>query len=160
LVYAGIGMAGVVVAAGLSWSLGRAEAYFLPGIVSNAFTILLCLVSVVVRRPMVALTSHLARRWPARWYRHPKVRPAYDEVTLAWATFFSLRLAAQVVLFRRGSAGTLAVVQFLTGWPSTVLLLAVSYLYGLRRLRALGGPSVEEFKTGSPPPWSGQPRGF
>lgn len=160
MVYAGAGFAGVAVAAGVSWSLGRAEGYFLPGIVNNAFTILLCVVSFAVRRPMVALTSHLARRWPLGWYWHPRVRPAYDEVTLAWAVFFGLRLALQIALFRRGSAVALAAAGFVTGWPATVALLAASYLYGLWRLRALGGPSVEEFRAGVPPPWGGQRRGF
>ena len=41
-----------------------------------------------------------------------------------------------------------------------VLLLIVSYLYGTWRLRSLGGPSVEEFKSGAEPPWEGQQRGF
>ncbi|MBN1424259.1 DUF3159 domain-containing protein [Candidatus Fermentibacteria bacterium] len=160
IVYAAAGMAGVAVAAGLSWGMGRAEAYFLPGIVSNAFTIVLCLVSVVVRRPMVALTSHVARRWPLRWYWHPRVCPAYAEVTVAWALFFGLRLGLQIALFRRGSAAALAAVGLIGGWPATVVLLVVSYLYGVRRLRILGGPSVEEFNAAAPPPWRGQRRGF
>ena len=51
-------------------------------------------------------------------------------------------------------------VQLLTGWPATILLLIASYLYGTWRLRKLGGPSVEEFKAGTEPPWEGQQRGF
>ncbi|MBN1859682.1 hypothetical protein JW848_10850 [Candidatus Bipolaricaulota bacterium] len=46
------------------------------------------------------------------------------------------------------------------GWPAIILLLAATYLYGLWRLRTLGGPSVEEFKAGAPEPWSGQQKGF
>jgi hypothetical protein len=38
--------------------------------------------------------------------------------------------------------------------------LIASYLYGTWRLRNLGGPSVEEFKSGAEPPWEGQQRGF
>ena len=44
--------------------------------------------------------------------------------------------------------------------PATMILLIVSYLYGTWRLRNLGGPSVEEFKSGTEPPWEGQQRGF
>jgi len=39
-------------------------------------------------------------------------------------------------------------------------LLVISYLYGTWRLRHLKGPSVEEFKAGAEPPWTGQRRGF
>jgi hypothetical protein len=39
-------------------------------------------------------------------------------------------------------------------------VLAVSYVYGIWRLRKLGGPGVEEFESGKEPPWDGQTRGF
>jgi hypothetical protein len=41
-----------------------------------------------------------------------------------------------------------------------IILLVVSYLYGLKRLAALQGPSIDEFKSKTPPPWQGQRRGF
>jgi hypothetical protein len=48
----------------------------------------------------------------------------------------------------------------LLGWHFTVILLVISYLYGLWRLSQLKGPSIEEFKAGKQPPWQGQKRGF
>ena len=74
--------------------------------------------------------------------------------------FFGLRLALQFNLLQAGAASQLGVVQFLTGWPATIILLIASYLYGTWRLRNLGGPAVEEFETGAEPPWQGQQRGF
>lgn len=138
----------------------RAEGYFLPNLISDALTAFLCLASVVVRRPLVALTSHLARAWPLKWYWHPRVRPAYSEVTLAWAAFFGLRLALQWWLFSGAEATTLGVLSIATGWPAMLVLLVASYLYGTWRLRALAGPSIEELKRGAEPPWEGQQRGF
>jgi hypothetical protein len=108
----------------------------------------------------VAWTSYIARRWPLDWYWHPKARPAYNEVTLAWAVFFAIRLGLQWSLFQEQAAGLLGVVQVVTGWPATIALLVISYLYGSWRLRHLKGPSVEEFKAGAEPPWTGQRRGF
>jgi hypothetical protein len=122
--------------------------------------VLLCFGSVVARRPLVALTSYVTRRWPLQWYWHPRVRPAYAEVTLAWGVFFALRLLLQWSLFRDAAPGLLGVVQILTGWPATIVLLVLSYLYGTWRLRKLEGPSVEEFQADAPPPWTGQQRGF
>jgi hypothetical protein len=158
--YALAGLGSALLAAGLAYGLGRAEAYFFPGLVSGALTALVALVSVAVGRPLVALTSFVARRWPLGWYWHPKVRPAYSEVTLAWALFFALRLALQYLALRRENATLAALVSIVGGWPATVVLLALSYLYGTWRLRRLAGPSVKEFRVDAPPPWEGQRRGF
>ena len=158
--YALGGIGGVVLAIVVAQLLGRAEGYFLPGIVTGGLTVIGCLVSVIAGRPLVAWTSYIARRWPLDWYWHPKVRPAYGEVTLAWAVFFALRLGLQWSLFQEQAAGLLGIIQVVTGWPATIALLVISYLYGTWRLRHLKGPSVEEFKAGAEPPWTGQRRGF
>jgi len=160
VLYALGGAGGVALAAAIAYFLGRAEGFFLPTMISGAITVLVCLVSVVVGRPAVAFTSVIARRWPLDWYWHPKVRPAYSEVTWLWVVFFGLRLLLQFNLFQEEAASLLGIVQILTGWPATILLLIASYLYGTWRLRNLGGPSVEEFKAGTEPPWEGQQRGF
>lgn len=139
---------------------GSAEGYFLPGILSGAATVLVALLSLVFGRPFVAWSSKLARGWPWGWYWHPQVRPAYSEVTVLWLLFFAGRLALQLDLFRAGQASLLGVVGLLTGWPALIVLLVVSYLYGTWRLRRLAGPSVQEFIAGTPPPWTGQQRGF
>ena len=154
------GLGGAVLAIVLVRLLGRAEGYFLPGIITGALTAAGCLVSVLANRPLVAWTSYLARRWPLAWYWHPRVCPAYNEVTLAWAAFFGLRLVLQLLLLQEQATGLLALISFLAGWPATIVLLVASYLYGTWRLRRLGGPGVEEFGAGAPPPWSGQQRGF
>jgi len=158
--YALGGLGGVAVAGLLAWALGRAEGFFLPGMVSGALTVTVCLISVLVGRPLVAWTSYVTRRWPLPWYWHASVRPAYSEVTLVWAVFFALRLALQWLLYRKQLAGALGLAQLLMGWPATIVLLVLSYLYGTWRLRNLSGPSVEEFRSGAMPPWTGQRRGF
>ncbi|MBN1659616.1 MAG: DUF3159 domain-containing protein [Anaerolineae bacterium] len=158
--YALGGIGGAALAAGLAWLSGTEAGYFLPGIVTGVLTVAALLVSIAARRPLVAWTSHLARRWPRGWYWHPRVRPAYTQVTWIWFVYFGLRTALQLYLFGAQATGALAAVQIALGWPATVVLLAVSYLYGTWRLRALGGPSVSEFEAGTPPPWQGQQRGF
>jgi hypothetical protein len=158
--YAFGGLGGVALAGLIAWLLGRAEGYFVPGLVTGVLTVVACVASVLLGRPLVAWTSFLTRRWPLAWYWHPQVRPAYSQVTWFWALFFTLRLLFQFSFFQRASAGLLAVINLLTGWPVTIVLLVVSYLYGTWQLRRLGGPSVQEFKAGAPPPWTGQRRGF
>jgi len=158
--YALGGIGGVALALLLAFLSGRAEGYFLPNIISGGLTVLLCLVSLIARRPLVAWSSHLARGWPLNWYWHPRVRPAYNEVTAAWTLFFAARWLLQLYLFRTADVDQIVWANVLTGWPATLVLLAASYLYGQWRLQKLSGPSVEEFKADAPPPWEGQQRGF
>jgi len=139
---------------------GRSEGYFLPGIVNGGITIALAITSLIIHKPMVAWTSYLARRWPINWYWHPQIRPAYTEVTWVWILFFGLRLWWQVALYQGQDVNQLTLVNTLTGWPATILLLIFSYLYGTWRLAQLRGPSVEEFRNNAPAPWQGQRRGF
>jgi len=160
LLYALAGMGSVGLAIALALLLGRSEGFFLPGIVNGGLTVALALVSLLIRKPMVAWTSYLARRWPLDWYWHDRVRPAYTEVTVAWLLYFAVKLFWQVSLFQGNAVNELALVNTLTGWPATIILLILSYLYGTWRLAQLRGPSVEEFRNDAPAPWSGQRRGF
>jgi hypothetical protein len=158
--YALAGLGGVGLAVLVAWLLGRAEGYFLPGLVTSAGTLVVMVVSLIARRPLVAWTSFLARRWPLPWYWHPRVRPAYTEVTWLWLVVLGARLGLQLILFQRAEPVLLAVANLLGGWPATIVLLVITYLYGTWRLQRLGGPSVDEFKAGAEPPWQGQRRGF
>ena len=160
LLYALAGVGSVAVAIGIAWVLGKSEGFFLPGLISGSMTLLLTILSLVIRRPMVAWTSYLARRWPLDWYWHPLVRPAYSEVTFAWTVFFAARLFLQFSLFQNENVNLLAFTNFITGWPATILLLVFSYLYGTWRLTQLRGPSVDEFRNDTPAPWQSLGRGF
>jgi hypothetical protein len=160
LTYALGGLGGTLLAAVFVKISGSGTGFFLPGFVSGAATVILCVVSVAFNRPLVAWSSFITRRWALEWYWHPNVLPAYNEVTILWAVAFSARLTFEFWLYQQDALGALGTVRILLGWPFIVLLLIVSYLYGLWRLGTLKGPSVEEFKTGKTPPWEGQKRGF
>ena len=158
--YAVGGLGGVAIAVLIAQVVGRAEGFFLPNLLSGAGTIILMLISLIAGRPWVSWTSYLARRWPQDWYWHPRVRPAYSEVTWLWLVVFALRLGLQWAVLQSEEVGLLALTNLVAGWPTTIILLALSYLYGTWRLRQLAGPSVEEFRSGAEPPWTGQGRGF
>ena len=158
LYYALGGLGAALIAGFFAFLSGSAVGFFLPGLISSGLTVLLLLISIGVRRPLAALTSHLTRSWPLAWYWHLRVRPAYSEVTLFWALGFGARLGLEYWLYQQGAAGSLGLIRTVLGWPYTVLLLILSYLYGLWRLGKLGGPSVEEFQVGASEPWEGQKR--
>ncbi len=159
LAYALGGLGGTLLAAVFVKLSGSGSGYFLPGFVSGAVTVVLCVVSVAFNRPLVAWTSFITRRWMLAWYWHPQVLPAYNEVTILWAVAFAARLTFEFWLYQQDALGALGTVRILLGWPFIIALLIVTYLYGLWRLGKLQGPSVEEFKAGKAPPWEGQKRG-
>jgi hypothetical protein len=158
--YAVGGLGGVLAAIVIVKLLGRSEGFFVPALVSGTLTFILCLISIIIKRPLVAFTSHLTRGWPLGWYWHPKVIAAYQEVTFFWTIFFALRVVVQIVLLQDSTSSFFAIVNIILGWPALIVLLAGSYLYGSWRLRRLQGPSVDEYNRGDPPPWTGQLRGY
>jgi hypothetical protein len=160
LTYALGGLGGTLLAAVFAKLSGSGTGFFLPGFISGATTVILCVVSVAFNRPLVAWSSFIARRWALNWYWHPQVLPAYNEVTILWAVAFAARLTVEFWLYQQDAVGALGTMRILLGWPFIVLLLIISYLYGLWRLGQLKGPSVDEFKAGKTPPWEGQKRGF
>ncbi len=144
-----------MLAGGLAWLLDYTGAFYLPALVSDGATMVILLLSILVKRPSVAFTSFVTRRWLLEWYWHPRIRPAYSEVTAMWVVFFSARLAVQYYLYRMNDLSALAIFNVAGGWPALIILLAVSYLYGLKRLVALQGPSVDELKVKRHPPGRG-----
>lgn len=158
--YALAGLLSIVLAAGVSYLTDSASGFFLPDIIMGGLIFLLTFGSALAKRPLAALSSHLTRGWVLSWYWHPKVRPAYTEVTWGWVLFLGLRLYLQVQTYLTGSAKTLGFVQILSGLPALILVLITSYLYGSWRLVNLAGPSVKEFEAGTEHPWQGQKQGF
>ncbi len=158
--YAMGGLVGVSLAAGLAFITRSAAGYFIPAIISSAMLVLLAIISLLAGKPVAAWASHLTRGWPLEWFWRSDIKPAYREVTLLWLAYFALRLTVQLTLYQGGEATTLAWANTLLGWPVITVVLVITYIYGIWRLRRLGGPGVDEFKAGKEPPWVGQTRGF
>jgi hypothetical protein len=158
--YALAGFLAVGLAAGLAYLTQSAASYFIPAIISSGILLLGAIISIIIGKPLAAWASHLTRGWPTDWFWREDVKPAYTEVTWMWAFFFGLRLGLQILLFQRGDAGQLAWANTLLGCPVTIIVLVISYIYGIWRLRKLGGPGVDEYEEGKEPPWKGQTRGF
>lgn len=71
-----------------------------------------------------------------------------------------MRVVVLVVLFISGDVTRLFIWRTVLGWPLTIGVLLISYIYGIWRLHRLGGPGIEEFISGKFPPYKGQTRGF
>jgi hypothetical protein len=160
LVYATGGLVGVLFASLMTYLSDNASNFFLPDIIGTSTLIVATTVSLVLKRPIAAYVSHITRGWDYAWFQREDVRPAYMEVSVLWLAFFVTRLVVEVYLYATSTVEDLVVANVILGFPLTIGVLTVSYVYGIYRLRRLGGPGVDEFQSGATPPYRGQTRGF
>jgi len=160
IVYALAGIAAVGFAAFLALRSGRAESYFLPGIVAALAWAVAAFVSIVVKRPLAAWSSWAFRKWPRDWYWRDDVRPAYSRVSWIWFWYFAIRGLGQAWMYVVEQPEILAVWKAVTSWPIILPLLYLSVRVGMSRRDALGGPSIDEHLAGAAPPYAGGQRRF
>jgi hypothetical protein len=158
--YALTGFLGVALAGGFALIANNATNYFLPGIISNVFFLVVMFISILVGRPLAALASHITRGWTLKWFWRKDIKPAYSEVTWMWLALFIMRTSLQIYLYMQDNVVQLVWVNLLLGLPFTIFVLVLSYVYGLWRLKQLKGPGIEEFNAQKQPPYKGQTRGF
>lgn len=159
-VYTLIGLIVVVIASFSALMANNATNYFLPDIVSNVFFTILIFLSLVFDRPIMAYLSHLSRGWPLEWFSLGSVKPAYREVTWIWFIYFLIRTGIQITLFIVNDIVQYVAITTILGIPGFILILIISYIYGINRLKAYQGPGVDEFLAQKKPPYRGQTRGF
>ena len=157
--YAFGGLIIVIIASALAYFTKNTASYFIPSIINSTVLIIIATVSLIINKPLAAWASHLTRGWPLEWFWRDDIKPAYREVTIFWIIFLVMRLTIQIYIYRLGESN-LTWANILLGWPFTITILLISYIYGIWRLKKLGGPGVEEFKENKKPPWDGQKRGF
>lgn len=160
ILYVGIGFIGLTVAFLFAYLSDNASNYFLPSIIGSGFLAVVSFVSVIAKRPIAALASHITRGWTFTWFLRKDVRPAYSEVSILWGSYFLFRALIQLSFLLEGSLSDLTLLNIILGLPFTVVVLIISYVYGIWRLRKLGGPGIDEFDQGATPPYKGQTRGF
>jgi len=122
------GVIGVAFGAFVASRTGRAEDFFLPGILINAGSAAAYLVSIAIRRPLLGLIVSLITGEGSAWYRDPVRRTAYTRASWIWVGLFSFRLSIQLPLYLSGMVGPLAVAKVITGIPLFALGVWLSYL--------------------------------
>lgn len=121
------GLVGVGFAAFVAARSGKAENFFLPGLLLNAAYALAFIVSVVIRRPLVGyLVGQLDGEGTA-WRSDPLRVRAFTRASMLWAALFVLRLAVQLPLYLAGAVAALGVAKTAMGIPLFALGIWLSY---------------------------------
>jgi len=122
------GLFGIALAAFIAAKSGKAENFFLPGLLQNAAYAAAFLISIAVRWPLVGVIVTKLEGEDSSW-REDRVRVrAYRRATLLWAGMFSARLLVQLPLYLAGAVVALGVARTAMGIPLFALCLWLSWL--------------------------------
>ncbi len=119
------GFVGLGVSAFVASRTGRAEDFFLPGILINLAYGTAFLVSILVRWPLLGVVIGFITGEGLKWRQDRKLRRVYAAASWIWVGVFGLRLLIQVPLYLAGAVGPLGVTRIILGWP---LFLGAAYV--------------------------------
>lgn len=139
------GVIGVGFAAFVAARSGKAENFFLPGLLLNAAYAAVFFVSASIRRPLVGyLVGQLDGEGTA-WRQDPVRLRAFTRASLVWSALFGLRLAVQLPLYIAGAVVALGVARTAMGIPLFALGLYLTYrlVQGHRATPGAQAPSIE-----------------
>jgi hypothetical protein len=111
------GLVGVAFAAFVASRSGRAENFFLPGLLANAAYASAFLISLAVRRPLVGIIVTKLDGEGDEWRRDPARVRAFVRATWLWATLFLVRLIVQLPLYFAGAVVALGVAKTAMSLP-------------------------------------------
>ena len=121
------GLVGVAFAAFVAARSGRAENFFLPGLLANAAYALAFLVSIAVRRPLVGEIVSRLDGEDGRWREDPGRVRTFARASALWAGLFLVRLAVQLPLYLAGAVVALGVARTAMGLPLFALGLWLTW---------------------------------
>ncbi|BBY78188.1 membrane protein [Mycolicibacterium parafortuitum] len=137
------GFVGVAAGAGLALVTGQAKDFYLPGIWMYLALTVVFTASVLARRPLIGVIWAWMTGRDDTWRRTPRVRRAFDLVTLMMAAVSATRFAVQFHLYDTDQEGMLALARIAMGWPVFLVTSTLIYLAIRSAMRALpkgGGP--------------------
>jgi hypothetical protein len=127
-IYALSGLVGVGFAAFIATRSGKAENFFLPGLLANAAYASAFLISLAVRRPLVGIIVTKLDGEDDSWRRDPLRVRAFVRATWLWAGLFLTRLVVQLPLYAAGAIVALGVAKTAMGLPLFGLGLWLTWL--------------------------------
>jgi hypothetical protein len=122
------GFVGVALAAFIADRTGRAEDFFLPGLLLNAAYASAYLISIVIRWPLLGVILGPITGEGLRWRNDPERVRLYSRASWIWVGVFTLRLAVQLPLYLAGAVLALGIAKTAMGLPIFLVAIWLSYL--------------------------------
>ena len=150
--YAFGGVFGTGIAVAIALKTGDTEGFFWPKVLTNTAIFLVLAGSAAAKRPVIGYLMETVLQTPSAWWRHDRVRPALSEWTMVWALSSALKAVVYLLLILAGRDGALLAVSVAFGYPLTAVLGFGGYVYIRARLKRLGAPAMDAFRTPAPAP--------
>jgi hypothetical protein len=128
LQFAIAGFIGVAIAAFVAKQTGRAEDFFLPGLLLNIGYATAYLVSIVIRWPLIGVIVGPLVGEGMEWRKDPKLVRVYTRASWIWVGLFVVRLAVQLPLYLADELVALGVAKTAMGFPVFAVAVWLSYL--------------------------------
>jgi Protein of unknown function (DUF3159) len=128
LQFALAGFVGVAIAAFVAKQTGRAEDFFLPGLLLNLAYAAAYLISIAVRWPLIGVIVGPLVGEGMEWRKDPELMRAYTRASWIWVGLFVVRLAVQLPLYFADELVALGVAKTAMGFPIFALAVWLSYL--------------------------------
>jgi hypothetical protein len=122
------GLVGVGFAAFIATRSGKAENFFLPGLLFNAVAASAFVVSLALRRPLVGIIVTKLDGEDEGWRDDPGRMRAFVRATWLWAALFLVRFVIQLPLYLAGAVVALGIARTALGLPVFVLGLWLTWL--------------------------------
>ena len=121
------GLVGVAFAAFVAARSGRAEDFFLPGLLANAAYASAFVISIAAHRPLVGIIVGALDGEGREWRDEPDRMRAFTRATWLWAGIFLARFAVQLPLYLAGAVVALGVAKTAMGIPLFALGLWLTW---------------------------------
>jgi hypothetical protein len=122
------GLIGVAFAAYIADRTGKAENFFLPGLLANAVYAALYGISIAIRRPVLGYVVQILTQSDGSWRQDPAQLRAYTRACWIWVAMFLGRLAVQLPLYLADALVALGAARVAMGLPLFALAVYLSWL--------------------------------
>ncbi|SNY49459.1 DUF3159 domain-containing protein [Paractinoplanes atraurantiacus] len=121
------GLFGIAIGAFLAYRTGKAENFYLPGILLTFGQAAVLLLSVVVRKPLIGYAwGIMANKGQQNWFDNSRLFRTFQWLTLVWVVSLCIRAGIQYYLWAQGEANALGIVRILISWPIYAATFAFS----------------------------------
>ena len=135
------GLVGIALAGFIVSRTGRAEDFFLPGLLANVGYAAAYLISIVVRWPLIGVLVATLTQQGSAWRGDPLLLRTYTRASWIWVALFLTRLAVQLPLYLAGALVALGVARVAMGIPLFALGLWLTWLL-VRRVQPTSSASA------------------
>lgn len=130
--FAAAGFIGVLIAGFIATRTGRAEDFFLPGLLFNGGYAIAYAISIAVGWPLMGVLVGPIIGDGMKWREDPDRVRMFSRMSWVWVALFTTRLAVQLPFYLAGSLVALGIARTAMGLPLFALGLWLNYLI-LRR---------------------------